>query len=150
MAGHYRTGDRALSQFIGRGEELTGIILRRLFQLSYITPQVPIDNLITADEYHDLDEVYQKHKFDFVLGVDMIESSKNVVVEVNYKHGPINVRKWNKVFVPLLLKNGYIPVTINDFDCRSLFKQNNKKEHKFSWDDFRDLIDALEQAGITP
>jgi hypothetical protein len=133
------------SQFIGRGENLSIKILLRLFPYSKIESQVPISKVITPEQYHSLDEVYKKHKFDFFIDIN-----KWLAVEVNYKHGNKAAEKWANVFLPLLKKNGLLGMTIDDYDCRTLFKLNSKKEHKVTWDDFRDIIDALEKAGIKP
>jgi len=73
-----------------------------------------------------------------------------IIVEVNFKHGEKAARKWLRIFVPLIKKYGRIPVTIDDHDCRHLFQLDNHRQHRLKWDDFRDIIDSLEKAGVKP
>jgi len=134
-------------KFIGRGEVLTIAIINKLFERAMILPQCPLEKLISPTEFENLDSEIQKHKFDFVM---VREKHDEVVVEVNYKHGEKAARKWNNIFVPLLKKHGQVTVAINDYDCRNLFKLGSDGHHKLAWDDFRDVIDALEQAGVKP
>ena len=99
-----------------------------------------------------MDQEIKNHKFDFVI----YRKTDIIVLEVNYKHGPKAAQKWVDIFIPLLkssTKFGHlkiIPITIDDYDCRSLFNLNSKKQHKITWDDYRDIIDALEKAGVKP
>lgn len=132
-------------QFVGRGENLAAVIIGRLLNTVTIS-QNPLEYLICQEEFKTLDKEVQKHKFDLAANHD----SQKLVIEINYKHKEKAARKWNDIFVPLLKKHNYVPVAINDYNCRNLFKQNKKKQHKLAWDDFRDVIDALEMAGVTP
>lgn len=134
-------------QFIGRGEVLSKNILAKLLDCRYIDAQVNIRSLIGWMQYDMLDSEIKKHNFDLVIGRNR---AKDIVVEVNYKHKEKAARKWRQIFVPLLQKAGCDYMTIDDYDCRSLFKLNSKKEHARSWDDERDVIDALEKAGVKP
>ena len=132
-------------QFIGRAENLAAAIIGRLLNTVTIS-QNPLEYLICQEEFKTLDKEVQKHKFDLAANHD----SQKLVIEINYKHKEKAARKWNDIFVPLLKKHNYVPVAINDYNCRNLFKQNRKKQHNLVWDDFRDVIDALEMAGVTP
>lgn len=136
-----------MSQFIGRGENLTEHIIGRLFPGAEIKGQWPIQKIMTPKEWGELDEIYQKHKFDFIV---TLPDERLLVIEVNYKHGEGAARKWANIFTKILKEYGVMPITIDDYDTRSLFKQNGKGEHKKTWDDFRDIIDAFEKAGVKP
>ena len=132
--------------YIGRGESLAKLILSNLLRNVTIKQQVHVSNLVSKEDYNSLDEVYQKHKFDLVI----YRSDTIIVIEVNYKHGDILCKKWNRIFEPLLRKNKIIPVTIDDYNCRNLFKLDAKKQHSLTWDDYRDVIDSLQMANIHP
>lgn len=142
------------SQFIGRGEELTKNILAKLLDCRYIDAQVNIRSIIGWIQYDMLDPEIRKHNFDLVIGRNR---AKDIVVEVNYKHKEKAAKKWRLILVPLITKAGYDYMTIDHYDCRSslkrtlgLFHLNSKKEHEKSWNDYRDVIDALEKAGVKP
>ncbi len=147
-----------MTQVIGRGEDLFGKIISRLYTKSYIIPQWPLEKAISIPEFKALDPEIQKHKFDFAVTLQReypikdgsVTETFDIIVEINYKHGEKAARKWNNVFVPLIKKQYCFPVAINDYDCRNLFKLDSNKQHKLTWDDFRDVIDALENAGVEP
>lgn len=133
-------------KFIGRGESRVKQILERLYPGKTIEPQVHIKNVILREDFEPLDEVYQKHKFDFII----LDEQKIILaaIEVNYKHGNTASRKWTNIFKPLLNKAGVIPVPINDYECKSLF--NTKDERPLKWEDFEDVITALKMGGLKP
>ena len=134
-------------QFIGRGERYARYLLTRLLpSRSRYAAQVNIKRLISPEQFDLLDPIYQKHKFDFVFWM----RGCIIAIEVNYKHGEGAAKKWSNIFVPLLKEQNIIPMTIDDYNCRSLFSLNSNNEHVLSWDDFRDIIDALEQVGVKP
>jgi len=142
-------------RYIGRGEVLSQKIIWKLLSCVEIYEQVNITKLITLSELKDLDPEILKHNFDFVIKRPM--NKPDIVVEVNYGHKEKAAKKWRLIFVPLLKKYGYDFMTIDDYDCRSslpgekgLFHLNSKKEHEPSWNDWRDIIDSLEKAGIKP
>jgi hypothetical protein len=116
----------------------------------HITPQYPIKNLISKVDFEFLDDVFQKHQFDYYIRREGFVVSHQAVIEVNYKHKTGAARKMYNVFKPLMEKNGIKYITVDDWDCRNLFRQTDDKAHKLSWDDFRDVIDALEKAGMEP
>jgi len=89
-------------------------------------------------------------EFDFVF---FCINRKSIVVEINYKHKEKAARKWHNVFIPLLINSGFDYLTINDYDCRKrgLFYLDGDQQHEqITWEDFRDVIDALEMAGMAP
>jgi len=138
------------SQYIGRGEELAKKILSKLLKPVNVRAQVPLESITLPKEFAILDTEIKKHKFDFVF---FCLDRRNIVVEINYKHKTKAARKWHQVFIPLLVNAGFDYLTISDYDCRKkgLFWLDSNKQHEnISWDDFRDVIDSLEMAGITP
>ena len=142
------------SQFIGRGELLVKKILFRLVECIGVQGQVPLNSIVLPEDYAILDQEVKNHKFDLVI---RRTHEKDVVVEVNYKHKEKAARKWRQIFTPLIENAEYDYVTIDEWDCRSslektlgLFHLNSKKEHTRSWNDERDVIDALEKAGVQP
>lgn len=138
------------SQYIGRGEELAKKILVKLLKPVNVRAQVPLESISLPKEFAILDPEIKKHKFDFVL---FCLDRKNIVVEINYRHKEKAARKWQNVFIPLLVNSGFDYLTINDFECgkRGLFWLNKEKEHGVvTWEDFRDVINALDIAGIYP
>ena len=138
------------TNYIGRGELIAKKILAQFLKPVNVRVQVPIEKIILAKEFAILDPEIKKHKFDFVF---FCLDRKSIVVEINYHHKEKAARKWRNVFIPLLVNAGFDFLTINDYDCRErgLFWLNSKKEHvDITWDDFRDVIDALAMAGIYP
>lgn len=117
------------NQFIGKGEVLTGEFLKILFPNYSVIPQFPIRRIFFRDllGWNILSTEVQKHNFDFL--VSNTELKKYYAIEVNYKHKEKAAKKWRNIFVPILLKNGIIPVAINDYDCKRLFKSITKLEH---------------------
>ena len=140
------------SQFVGRGEKLTERIISRLFRNTEIHRQVPISKLIKNEDFIEYGEEFSKHKCDLVIRVVSASGKiENLVIEVNYKHREKAAKKWSNTFAPDILRNNNYPVTIDDYDTRSLFKQNSKKQHgPITWTDFRDVIDQLEKAEVEP
>lgn len=139
-----------MNDFVGRGELIAKKIFLKLINCKGIMAQVGMRFVVLPEDYKILDPEIQKHKFDFVL---LLYNAKNIVVEINYKHKEKAAKKWSNIFVPLLEKAGYDYVTVSDYNCREhgLFWLNSKKEHgNITWDDFRDIIDSLEIAGIAP
>lgn len=141
-----------LADFIGRSEKLTERIIQRLFIRTEVFRQVPISKLISNENFIEYGEEFSKHTCDLVMKVITLSGETHtLVIEVNYKHGPKAARKWSQTFAPDILANGNIPVTIDDYDCRDLFKKNDKKQNvKLIWNHFRDIIDQLEKAGVNP
>lgn len=128
--------------FIGRGEKRTVEILCKLFPTSQIRQQVPIKNLISEDSWKKLGEEHRKHKHDIVI----LTSEKDIVIEVNYKHGSKAHDKW-QVYKAYLEDAGCKCVTIDDNECLTLFQLRNG-EHDDCWQDWIDVIRALEKAGV--
>jgi len=154
-----------MSEFIGRGEVVVSEILDMILPMPVIKEQPSLQSIISEEDFNFLDEIYQKHKFD--LRADYFSNwnkpeeklnMKTLMVEVNYKHKEGAARKWSNVFLKLLKKYHITPVTINDYNCRSsipktkgIFYLDSKKHHgPITWNDVRDVIDALEKAGIDP
>ncbi len=138
------------SQFIGRGEMLAKHILFRLIPCVGVEMQVPVTTLLHGNLF-GYDEEIIKHKFDLV--VRRWDGQRDIVVEVNYKHKEKAARKASQIFEPMVHEAGMDYCTIDDYDCRSrgLFWRNAKDEHLVvTWDDYRDVMDSLEKAGINP
>ena len=136
--------------YVGRAEELTASIVKRIFPGSIVYPQYHIKHIISTDERNFLGEELKKHKFDFLIKTGV----QTLAVEVNYKHGNRAAIKW-EIYKKFLAKYKILPVTFDDWDCRSsepktlgLFQLTGKKEHKDSWNDWRDVIDQLEKAEV--
>jgi len=141
------------SKYIGRGEDLTEAILFKILQVIGISPQVNIKKIVLDEDYEILDQEIKNHNFDFVMSTVGTCKRNGVVIEVNYKHKEKAARKWRQILVPMIKRAGYDYLTINHWDCRKrgLFWLNTKKEHPaVTWDDIRDIIDALETAKINP
>jgi len=139
-----------MSQYIGRGELLVKKIMLRLINCIGIQGQVNIKHIVLPEEFELLDPEIQNHNFDFVLRRN---SGKDIVIEVNYHHKEKAAKKWRLIFEPLLVSAGYDYLVINDWDCRKhgLFWLNSKHKHLVvTWDDLRDVMDALETCGINP
>jgi len=137
-------------KFIGRGEILTKKVLLRLINCIGIQGQVNLKHIILPEAFEVLDPEIQKHNFDLVL---RRTHGKDLVIEVNYKHKEKAARKSRQIFEPLCISAGYEYVTIDDYDCRKrgIFWLNTAKKHLvITWDDFRDIIDSLEKAGVNP
>lgn len=134
--------------FIGRGEYRAFEILERLFPHAEVTTQIPIQRFISTEDFRELGPSHSKHKCDIVISRPELEP---IIVEVNYKHGSIANKKW-KVYRSLLEKSGCDTVTIDDSECESLFSledEKNPRSHRNTWQDWIDVINALDKAGIS-
>lgn len=132
-----------MSQYIGRAEATVEVILQLLFHHNCdVLSQYPLRGIIAdLDKYTILDDEVKKHKFDFK--VDRFHDT--LIIEVNYKHGAKADKKWNKVFTPMIKEAGMIPVTIDDFSCKSLFKD---EYHPITLGDWVDVLQALIDAEV--
>jgi len=142
-----------MADFVGRGEKVVLTVLQRLFLSSEAWTQFPIVDLVSKENAEQYGEEFSQHKCDIVIKVkNSKDSIETLAVEVNYKHKEKAAKKWSNTFAPDLLNNNKIPVTVDDYDCRKkgVFHLNSKKEHVLSWNDFRDVIDQLEKAGVEP
>ncbi len=131
------------SKFIGRGEVRAKVIFSRLFNHQKIATQVPIESLISYQDFVFLDQEFKNHKFDIVV----YRPNDVLVIEINYKHGNKAAQKWNDVFKPLLLKNACVPITIDDYDCEKFFKGEEPRD--VTWDDVLDIVQLLKLKKIT-
>lgn len=133
--------------FIGRGENRVKHVLKCLFKdQAVVMSQVPIQNVIKKEEFETLGPEYNKHKFDLV--VVFTNGRPSIVVEVNYKHGEIPVKKWNNVYCPAIVNAGKVPLTLDDYECKSIFDTPNERPLK--WSDFVDVINSLAIVRIQP
>ncbi len=130
--------------FIGRGENEVKKILEALFPDSNVSAQVPIELLIKMQEYEELDQEVKNHKFDLVL----YNGPNILVIEVNYKHKEKAAKKWSNIFTNLLINNGKIPVTIDDYNCEFLFSDSKRLKQKNPWGPYLDVIRELARQGI--
>jgi len=138
------------SKYIGRGEWITKKVLLRMINCIGIQEQVNIKHIILPEEYELLDPEVQQHNFDLVLKRN---GGKDIVIEVNYKHKEKAAQKARLIFEPLVNQAGFEYVTIDNWDCRprGLFWLNTQKKHLIiTWEDFRDVMDSLEKAGVNP
>ena len=119
-------------------------ILQQLFPHSEIRTQVPIENLICLQDFNLLDIEFQNHKFDMVV----YNGPHILAVEVNYKHKEKATRKWEKVFTKILKNNNKIPITIDDYNCETLFL-DPKKKIKNPWGSYIDVIRELQRQKVT-
>lgn len=136
-----------MSEFVGIGEERTVEILGQLFPKHDIYTQVHISTLISSDNMKRLGTEHCKHKHDIVME-DW--QGKYTVIEVNYKHGSIAEEKW-LVYKAYLEDAGHKTCTIDDNECVSLFSLKNPKDpksHVPTWQDWIDVIKALDKAGV--
>lgn len=130
-------------QFIGRAEPEVQLILSRIFPNAIIKIQVPITELILPEETAVLDQEIKNHKCDITVQT----GTQYLVIEVNYGHKEKAAIKWSKIFGPALKRTGKIGVTIDDYDCTHLF-QKGVAGHKMTWDDWHDVINQLQKAGV--
>ena len=130
--------------YIGRGEATVESILQELFLLDAQTfSQYPLRyTIIDPDEFDILNDEVKKHTFDFKV---QRYGKPSLIIEVNYKHGAKADQKWNNVFVPMIKEAGMIPVTIDDFSCKSLFKD---EVHPITLGDWVDVLQALIDAKV--
>lgn len=136
-----------MTDFIGRAEKLSKKILLKQLQCIGIEQQVNIKSIISKEDYDFLDEEVQNHNFDLVM---RRTHAKDIVIEVNYKHGEKIANKIRRIFKPLVEQSGYLFLEIHDWECETLFWLNTKKEHPVTWQDYIDVINALKTAGIKP
>ncbi len=128
-------------QYIGRGEKLCHKILNNPWGISGVNSQVNITKLIPSDECDLLDEEILKHNFDFLA---IRPNLRHIVIEVNYKHREKAAQKARQIFKPLLERYEYDYMTIDDWDCDSIFKP-----HKMpTYDDIIDMTNQFKKAGI--
>ncbi len=130
-----------MNDFIGRGERLVSKLLQNPFGISHLTPQVNIRTILPSHIYESLDEEIQKHNFDFIA---TRRNLPNLIIEVNYKHGEKAARKARTIFKPLAEENGYDYLTIDDYECLTLFKEFGHPTYQ----DVIDLVFAFKTAGI--
>ncbi len=133
-----------MSQFIGRAEKEVKEILHKIYPGILIVPQFPLRKLIPHSLYNILNEEVQKHKFDFIVYTPI-----NLVVEVNYHHGPKAAKKWRQIFTPMIKDLQAIPVTINDYECDSIFRHDVTSTKPLKKADYQDVINALKLAKIS-
>lgn len=134
---------------IGRAEPEVKLILTELLSPELIRTQVPLHTVISPGEYSLLDKEIKQHKFDMVV---YRENQPKLIVEVNYKHGEKAAIKWRRIFSPMIkkLKNPCaIPVTIDDYECLTLFKHTKTNHTKLRKSDYQDVINALQLAGVS-
>jgi len=129
-------------QFIGRGEKLVKRILENPWNIEEVKSQVNITKLIPASALEYYDQEILNHNFDFVA---IRKNLKHLVIEVNYKHREKAAKKWKTIFVPLLEESGYVPVTIDDYDCDSLFSDHTMLNYR----DIKDVANQFKKAGVT-
>lgn len=129
-----------MTDFVGRAEKEVQFILNRLLAPKIILEQVPLYYLIPKVEYEILDKEIKQHKFDLAVHK---HNGKKIIVEVNYKHGEKAARKWSEIFEPMLRKNEHETLVINDYECDYLFKPQDYSEHKLTFGDFQDVINAM-------
>jgi len=130
--------------FIGRGENEVKKILQALFPNADISAQVPIELLIRMKDFEILDQEFKNHKFDLVL----YNGPNILVIEVNYKHKEKAAKKWSNIFTNLIINNGKIPVTIEDYNCEFLFSDSKRLTQKNPWGPYLDVIRELARQGI--
>lgn len=136
--------------FIGRGERRAVHILSRIFAGSTVLTQVPIRSLISADDYNDLSDIHKKHLHDIVIyDNEAFADGKEsvIVIEINYRHGGLAYKKWD-VHQECLHRAGRMTCTVEDTECLSLFKLDKNGRHVDTWQDWLDIILALENEGI--
>lgn len=135
--------------YIGRGEKLSKKILLRLINCVGIESQVNIKKIVSKEDYDFLDQELQNHNFDFVL---RRLHGKDIVIEINYKHGEKIAKKLREIFIPMVIHANCEYLEINDWDCedRGLFWQNTEGVHPVTWQDYHDVINALQTCNINP
>lgn len=130
--------------FIGRAEKQVKEILYNIYPGILIVPQFPLRKLIPQSLYLTLNEEVQKHKFDFI-----VYTKTKLVVEVNYKHGPKATKKWRQIFEPMIKDIEAIPVTVDDYECDSIFRHEITSVKPLNKADYQDVINALKLAKIS-
>lgn len=132
-----------MSEFIGRGEERVVEILKHLFPKAQIIQQMPIRNLLEDKVWETLGPEHSKHKIDIVV----IINGETTVIEVNYQHGAVAEAKWQNVYKPILEAAGCTCLTIDDNECKTLFKID-RGTHYRTWQDYIDVINAINSGGV--
>jgi len=132
-----------MSQFIGRAEKEVKKILQDIYPGILIVTQFPLRKLIPHSLYIMLNEEVQKHKFDLI-----VYTPNRLIVEVNYKHGPKAAQKWSQIFTPMIKALLAIPVTVDDYECDSIFRHEVNSTKPLNKADYQDVINALKLAEI--
>ncbi len=135
------------SKYIGRAEVLTKKILLKIVECVGIQQQVNIKDIVLAEDYDILDQEVKNHNFDLVV---RRTHRKDIVVEVNFKHGGKADYKWNEIFVPLIIKSGKLALPINDYECEHLFFKSVDGTHAVTWQDYMDIMNCMTIVGIDP
>ena len=73
----------------------------------------------------------------------------NLIVEVNYNHGPKTIQKWRQKFTPMIKDLQAILVTVNDYECNSIFRHEITSTKPLKKADYQDVINALKLAKIS-
>jgi len=116
-------------------------ILNNPWGITGVNSQVNITKLIPASECELLDEEILKHNFDFLA---IRKNLRFIVIEVNYKHKEKAAQKARQIFKPLLERYEYDYMTIDDWDCLSIFKPHSTP----TYDDIIDMTNQFKKAGI--
>jgi len=133
-----------MSQFVGRAEKEVKEILHEIYPGILIVTQFPLRKLISYSLYTTLNEEVQKHKFDLI-----VYTPNRLIVEVNYKHGPKAAQKWRQIFEPMIEDLEAIPVTIDDYECDSIFRHEINSTKPINKADYQDVINALKLSKIS-
>ncbi len=131
-----------MTKFIGRAEKQVKQILQEIYPQNLIVQQFPIKKLISYQLFRTLNEEIQKHSFDMV-----VHTPRKLIVEVNYKHGEKAARKWRQIFAPMIKKIDDLPVTVDDYECDSIFRHDINSTKPLNKADYTDVINALKLAG---
>lgn len=126
--------------FVGRGEESAKRILEKLFDYSGVRKQVSLLQLIPYIPEEILGTEQRKHKFDLYV------AAKSLVIEVNFKHGRKAYEKWG-IYKDYVEAAGYKTMVIEANECKHLFESDPAN---LTWQDYIDVINALDNAGIKP
>lgn len=134
-----------MSEYIGKGEKRTARILQKLFPDAEVIPQTPLKSLVPYSSHCTLGKEHARHKFD----IGVFGSYRDFVVELNLGHGVI-ARQKMEVYEEHLKQRNIQMVEIEANECKSLFDENVAVGHVDTWQDWIDVIHALEKAGIEP
>ena len=139
-----------MSEFTGRAEVQVEQILRGILDVEEIWDHPRFQTFLSKSDADRLKPSIVDHKFDLAV----VRKNDILVIEVNFKHGPIKYKQWSNTYVPYLevskefLPKKVIPVAINDWDCRSLFKHERDSTDPIRITDVIDVCDALYAAGV--
>jgi len=133
-----------VDQFIGRAEKEVKKILYEIYPGILIVEQFPLQKLIPHSLYITLNEEVQKHKFDLI-----VYTTTKLIVEVNYHHGTKATQKWRQIFTPMIEDLQAISVTVDDYECDSIFRHKVDSTKPLNKADYQDVIIALQLAGIS-